>query len=197
MITEQELDWLIVERVHAGDKQAFNLLVIKYQTRIFRPILRIVRNQSEAEEIVQETFIRAYRALRYFRGDAAFYTWLYRIGLNAAKNSVIRQSRRHAECQLDESALGTSESLHSGNETPETIFASRQVAVVINTAIDNLPPMLRMAIVLREIEGLSYEQISAVMECPIGTVRSRIFRAREVISHQLNQILEHPSAFHH
>ena len=195
MITEQEFDWLIVERIQAGEKQAFNLLVQKYRYRLFQLILRIIRHPGEAEDVVQETFIKAYRALSSFRGDAAFYTWLYRIGLNTAKNALLCRSRKQETCEIDEETyIGASGATLEYFDSPEAILASRQVAAVINDAMDNLPTMLRMTIALREIEGLSYEQIAEMMKCPIGTVRSRIFRAREVLSNQLDQILEQPGA---
>jgi RNA polymerase sigma-70 factor (ECF subfamily) len=193
MISEQERDWLLVERVQAGDKQAFNLLVNKYQSRLFRLILRIITNPSEAEDVVQETFIKAYRALRHFRGDAAFYTWLYRIALNAAKNALVTRSRRKDTGQLqDDGQEGAVGAVVEDVNSPDAILASRQVAAAINEAMDNLPDVLRMALALREIEGLSYDEIAQIMKCPIGTIRSRIFRARALIALRLDPILEHP-----
>lgn len=195
MTTERECDQLLVERVRDGDKQAFDLLVAKYQRRLMRLLSRIVHDPAEAEDVVQETFIKAYRALRHFRGDSAFYTWLYRIGINTAKNFLAVQGRRtptstdadaeHAEVFND------GEHLRDIN-TPESMLASKQIAQTVNAAMDALPVDLRTAIALREIEGLSYEEISDIMACPIGTVRSRIFRAREVIAEKLKPLLDMP-----
>ncbi|TDY34841.1 RNA polymerase sigma factor RpoE [Janthinobacterium sp. 75] len=193
--TEREYDQLLVERVQAGDKRAFDVLVSKYQRRLMRLVSRLVHDPAEAEDVVQETFIKAYRALRHFRGDAAFYTWLYRIGINTAKNYLVTQGRRAAtSCDAD---AEQAESFDDGtklrdNNTPESVLASKQIAVTVNAAMEVLPIELRTAIVLREIEGLSYEEISEIMACPIGTVRSRIFRAREVIAEKLKPLLDMP-----
>lgn len=190
-MTERECDQLLVGRVQAGERQAFDLLVSKYQRRLMRVVSRIVHDPVEAEDVVQEAFIKAYRAIRHFRGDSAFYTWLYRIGINTAKNFLASQRRRapastasdveHAE------ALG-GEQLRDMN-TPESVLASLQIARTVNAAMDALPLDLRTAIVLREIEGLSYEEIADIMACPVGTVRSRIFRARELIADRLKPLL--------
>ena len=193
--TEREYDQLLVERVQAGDKRAFDVLVSKYQRRLMRLVSRLVHDPAEAEDVVQETFIKAYRALRHFRGDAAFYTWLYRIGINTAKNYLVTQGRR-AVTSSDTDAE-QAESFDDGNKlrdnnTPESVLASKQIAATVNAAMDVLPIELRTAIVLREIEGLSYEEISEIMACPIGTVRSRIFRAREVIAEKLKPLLDMP-----
>lgn len=193
--TERECDQLLVERVQAGDKQAFDLLVVKYQRRLMRLLSRIVHDPVEAEDVVQETFIKAYRALRMFRGDAAFYTWLYRIGINTAKNALSLQARRtptstEANAERAE-AFDDGDHLRDIN-TPESVLASKQIAQTVNAAMDSLPVDLRTAIALREIEGLSYEDISEIMACPIGTVRSRIFRAREVIAEKLRPLLDMP-----
>jgi RNA polymerase sigma-70 factor (ECF subfamily) len=193
--TERECDQLLVDRVRAGERQAFDLLVSKYQRRLMRLVSRIVHDPAEAEDVVQETFIKAYRALRHFRGDAAFYTWLYRIGINTAKNFLINQGRR-TPTSTDTNAeqaevFGDGDHLRDIN-TPESLLASKQIAQAVNAAMDALPVDLRTAIALREIEGLSYEEISAVMACPIGTVRSRIFRAREVIAEKLRPLLDLP-----
>ncbi|HEU4778025.1 MAG TPA: RNA polymerase sigma factor RpoE [Telluria sp.] len=193
--TERECDQLLVERVQAGDKQAFDLLVAKYQRRLMRLLSRIVHDPAEAEDVVQETFIKAYRALRHFRGDAAFYTWLYRIGINTAKNFLALQARRtptstEADAQRAE-AFDDGDHLRDIN-TPESVLASKQIAQTVNAAMDALPVDLRTAVALREIEGLSYEAISEIMACPIGTVRSRIFRAREVIAEKLRPLLDMP-----
>lgn len=191
--TDRECDQLLVQRAQAGDRSAFDLLVAKYQRRLMRLVSRLIHDQAEAEDVVQETFIKAYRALRHFRGEAAFYTWLYRIGINTAKNMLASQGRRAAQvgaAQLDKGApLEDSERLRD-IETPEAMFASKQIAITVHSAMDGLPMELRTAIVLRELEGLSYEEISEVMACPIGTVRSRIFRAREAIAEKLRPLLE-------
>jgi RNA polymerase sigma-70 factor (ECF subfamily) len=191
--TERECDQVLVERVQAGDKQAFDLLVSKYQRRLMRLLTRIVNDTAEAEDVVQETFIKAYRALRHFRGDSAFYTWLYRIGINTAKNALANQGRRVAMADAEEQAegYGDGEQLRDIN-TPESMLASKQIAQTVNAAMDALPVDLRTAIALREIEGLTYEEISDIMACPIGTVRSRIFRAREVIAEKLRPLLDVP-----
>ena len=195
MTTERECDQLLVERVREGDKQAFDLLVAKYQRRLMRLLSRIVHDPAEAEDVVQETFIKAYRALRHFRGDSAFYTWLYRIGINTAKNFLATQGRRTpTSTDADtEQAEGFYDGEHLRDiNTPESMLASKQIAQTVNAAMDALPVDLRTAIALREIEGLSYEEISDIMACPIGTVRSRIFRAREVIAEKLRPLLDMP-----
>lgn len=196
MRTEREGDQLLVERVQAGDKGAFDLLVSKYQRRLIRLVSRLVHDPAEAEDVVQETFIKAYRALHHFRGDSAFYTWLYRIGINTAKNYLVSQGRRTpTSTELDAEqaeGLDDGESLRDIN-TPESMLATKQIAETVNAAMDLLPVELRTAIALREIEGLSYEEISAIMACPIGTVRSRIFRAREVIANKLKPLLDTPN----
>ncbi|AKU24598.1 RNA polymerase sigma factor RpoE [Massilia sp. NR 4-1] len=194
MTTERECDQLLVERVQAGDRQAFDMLVARHQRRLMRLISRILRDQNEAEDVVQESFIKAYRGLRHFRGDSAFYTWLYRIGINTAKNFLLSQGRRAplaGEAALLSAENGEGEHLRDIN-TPESMLASKQIAATVNEAMDALPLELRTAIVLREIEGLSYEEISDIMACPIGTVRSRIFRAREAIAARLRPLLDKP-----
>lgn len=195
MTTERECDQLLVERVQKGERKAFDLLVSKYQRRLMRLVSRLVHDPAEAEDVVQETFIKAYRALRHFRGDSAFYTWLYRIGVNTAKNFLVTQGRR-TPTSSDVDA-GVAEGFEDADvlrdiNTPESMLASKQIAEAVNSAMDCLPLELRTAIVLREIDGLSYEQISDVMVCPIGTVRSRIFRAREVIAEKLRPLLDIP-----
>lgn len=192
-----DVDAALVERVQRGDQRAFEMLVVKYQRRIERLIARMVRDVDLVEDIAQETFIRAYRALPNFRGDSAFYTWLYRIAVNTAKRALIGLKR---DPLLTESAMGGAtedegegsrvENDLTDGETPESILASRQVAETVNEAIAALSDDLRQAITLREIEGLSYEDISELMNCPIGTVRSRIFRAREAIATRLRPLLE-------
>lgn len=190
-------DGLLVERAAAGDQQAFELLVIKYQRRIERLIARMVRDADLVEDIAQETFIRAWRALHQFRGDAQFYTWLYRIAVNTAKKALLELKRHPSSMagngvggdEEDETSWGENEP--TTLETPESELAAREVARAVNAAMDALPEDLRQAVILREIEGLSYEEIAEAMDCPIGTVRSRIFRAREAISARVRPMLEH------
>ena len=188
-------DALLVERTVAGDQKAFELLVIKYQRRIQRLIGRMVRDVDLVEDISQETFIRAYRALAQFRGEAQFYTWLYRIAINTAKKALMDLKRNptvseNAYKSDDDDETSRVENELTSSETPEAVLASKEIAEIINTAMQALPEELREAITLREIEGLSYEEISEAMDCPIGTVRSRIFRAREAISAKVKPLLE-------
>ena len=191
-------DLMLVERTVAGDHKAFELLVIKYQRRIQRLIGRMVRDVDLVEDIAQETFIRAYRALHQFRGDAQFYTWLYRIAVNTAKKSLMEMKRDLTVSESflksdDEDETKTLRNEPIADDTPETVFAAKEIATMVNTALQELPADLRQAVTLREIEGLSYEEISVVMNCPIGTVRSRIFRAREAISNKVKPMLENQS----
>ncbi|GBU15768.1 RNA polymerase sigma factor [Polaromonas sp.] len=191
-------DALLVERAVAGDQKAFELLVIKYQRRIQRLIARMVRDVDLVEDIAQETFIRAYRALAQFRGEAQFYTWLYRIAVNTAKKALMDLKRNptvseNAYKSSDDDETSPLENELTTSETPEAVLASKEIAQIINEAMDALPEELRQAITLREIEGLSYEEISEAMACPIGTVRSRIFRAREAISQRIKPLLENQS----
>jgi len=192
-MTDRDIDQQLVERVQRGDKAAFDLLVSKYQRKIFRLLSRLIRDQAEVEDIAQEAFIKAYRALPNFRGDSAFYTWLYRIAINTAKNHLVSQGRRApttTEADVEEAeTFDDSDHLRDLN-TPESMLLSKQVGEAVNRAIDQLPEDLRTAIVLREIEGLSYEEIAESMSCPIGTVRSRIFRAREAIAQELKPVLD-------
>ena len=193
--TAHATDLALVERTLAGDQRAYGLLVLKYQRRIQRLIGRMVRDVDLVEDIAQETFIRAYRALHQFRGDAQFYTWLYRIAINTAKKSLLELKREPAvlhSSQTSEEEDETSWQINepSTDETPETLLAAKEIAAVVNAAMDELAQDLREAIVLREIEGLSYEEISVAMDCPIGTVRSRIFRAREAISARIKPLLD-------
>lgn len=188
-------DALLVKRTVAGDQKAFELLVIKYQRRIQRLIGRMVRDVDLVEDISQETFIRAYRALAQFRGEAQFYTWLYRIAINTAKKALMDLKRNptvseNAYKSDDDDETSRIENELTSSETPEAVLASKEIAEIINTAMQALPEELREAITLREIEGLSYEEISEAMNCPIGTVRSRIFRAREAISAKVKPLLE-------
>jgi RNA polymerase sigma-70 factor, ECF subfamily len=189
-------DLLLVERVKRGDVRAFEMLVVKYQRRIERLIGRMVRDVNLVEDIAQESFIRAYRALPNFRGESAFYTWLYRIAVNTAKKTLLELKR---DPVITESAIANPddgdetsrlENELSDDATPDALLASKEVAQAVNEAIDGLSEDLRQAITLREIEGLSYEEIADVMNCPIGTVRSRIFRAREAIAARLRPLLD-------
>ena len=188
LMSDREVDQQLVVRAQAGDKRAFEFLVIKYQRKVERLQTRIIRNQEEIQDVAQESFIKAYRALANFRGDSAFYTWLYRISVNTAKNYLVSQGRRAPtstgydaeEAESFEDAVGLRD-----NATPDALLMSKQIAEIVNSTIDKLPEELRTAITLREIEGLSYEEIAQIMDCPIGTVRSRIFRAREAVADQL------------
>jgi RNA polymerase sigma-70 factor (ECF subfamily) len=192
-----DADAALVERVQLGDQRAFEMLVVKYQRRIERLIARMVRDVDLVEDIAQETFIRAYRALPGFRGESAFYTWLYRIAVNTAKkamiglqrNPVVTESSMGGDADEDDGGARIENDLSDG-ETPESMMASRQVAEAVNLAVEALSEDLRQAITLREIEGLSYEEIAEIMACPIGTVRSRIFRARESIASRLRPLLD-------
>lgn len=191
-------DAMLVERAVAGDQKAFELLVIKYQRRIQRLIGRMVRDVDLVEDIAQETFIRAYRALAQFRGEAQFYTWLYRIAVNTAKKALMDLKRNptvseNAYKSDDDDETSRVENELTSSETPDAVLASKEIAEIINAAMEALPEELRQAITLREIEGLSYEEISEAMSCPIGTVRSRIFRAREAISAKVKPLLENQS----
>lgn len=191
-------DAMLVERTKAGDQKAFELLVIKYQRRIQRLIGRMVRDVDLVEDIAQETFIRAYRALAQFRGEAQFYTWLYRIAVNTAKKALMDLKRNptvseNAYKSDDDDETSRVENELTSSETPDAVLASKEIAAIINAAMEALPEELRQAITLREIEGLSYEEISEAMNCPIGTVRSRIFRAREAISAKVKPLLENQS----
>lgn len=191
----RELDQVLVERAQQGDKRAFGLLVEKYNRKLGRLLSRMIRDQAEVEDVVQETFIKAYRALNNFRGDSAFYTWLYRIGINTAKNYLVSMGRRPqviAEIEIEDV-----ENFDGGDEmrtmeTPETELMTKQIAQTVNDTVASLPEELRTAITLRELEGLSYEEIATLMQCPIGTVRSRIFRARETIALKLRPLLDTP-----
>lgn len=191
-MSERDIDAELVARVQRGDKRAFDLLVLKYQRKIMRLLSRMVRDPSEVEDVAQEAFIKAYRALPQFRGDSAFYTWLYRIAINTARNWQVANSRRPSTPTSNENEDGETFSQIDNltdNSTPESMLASRQIVETVNAAIHKLPEDLRTAIVLREIEGMSYEDIAVSMGCPIGTVRSRIFRAREAIAAQLKPML--------
>lgn len=188
---EQNTDQLLVERVQRGEKKAFDILVLKYQSRIIKVLARYVRDQAEVEDLAQEAFIKAYRALPNFRGDSAFYTWLYRIAINTAKNFMVAQGRRPPSGDIDASEA---EQYHGDSAlkeyaTPEKEALKEEIQTVIFQAIEDLPEDLKTAITLRELEGMSYEEIAEAMECPIGTVRSRIFRAREAVDTKLRPLL--------
>lgn len=188
-----QLDEDLVLRVQQGDKSAFDLLVIKYQHKIIQLVNRYVKDPSEAQDVAQEAFIKAYRALGNFRGDSAFYTWLYRIAINTAKNYLVSRSRRSSDYQVDiqdAEAIENAPQLQ-GMETPERLLLNQEIIDTIKTAIEKLPEEMRTAIMLREFEGMSYKEIATAMDCPVGTVRSRIFRAREAIDNKLNPLLEH------
>lgn len=189
---DREIDQQLVERAQRGDKHAFGLLVSKYQRKLGRLLSRFIRDSTEVEDVTQEAFIKAYRALPTFRGDSAFYTWLYRIGINTAKNYLVALGRRAPTTTIMD--IEDAESLEDGDQlrdlnTPENQLMSRQVAETVNQSLEQLPEELRTAITLREIEGLSYEDIANIMNCPIGTVRSRIFRAREAIAEKLRPLI--------
>lgn len=191
-MSERDVDAELVARVQRGDKQAFDLLVLKYQRKIMRLLSRMIRDPSEIEDVAQESFIKAYRALPQFRGESAFYTWLYRIAINTARNWLAQNNRRPSTPSAQENEDGetfdaTDNLTNSSN--PESEMASRQIAETVNKAMNDLPEDLRNAIVMREIDGMSYEDIAESMSCPIGTVRSRIFRAREAIAIKLRPLL--------
>ena len=187
----EQLDQDLVLRVQRGDKSAFDLLVIKYQHRIVHLVNRYVKDPSEAQDVAQDSFIKAYRALPDFRGDSAFYTWLYRIAINTAKNYLLARNRRFMDYELElDDAEHVENALQLRSlDTPENLLMNEQIMSVIQTAIDKLPEEMRIAITLREFEGMSYEEIADAMDCPIGTVRSRIFRAREAIDEKLLPLL--------
>jgi len=190
-MSERQNDQILVERVQAGDKQAFDLLVIKYQSRVINVINRYLRDPVEAMDLAQEAFIKAYRALPNFRGESAFYTWLYRIAINTAKNFLVAQSRRPPGNDIEATDAEQFEGPSALKETatPESMLLRDEIQKVIFSAIETLPDDLRTAITLRELEDMSYEEIAEAMDCPIGTVRSRIFRAREAIDTKLKPLL--------
>lgn len=192
-MTEREIDQQLVERAQAGDRQAFDLLVGKYRRKLERLLSRSIRDPSEVEDVAQETFIKAYRSLSAFRGESAFYTWLYRIGINTANNFLVSRNRRaptHGGRDAEEAERFEEATQLRDVNTPESLLLSKQIGNTINAAIDELPEELKTAIVLRELEGLSYEEIAGMMNCPIGTVRSRIFRAREAVAARLRPLLD-------
>ena len=190
-MSEKEIDQVLVERVQNGDKAAFELLVTKYHRKIIRLISRLVRDPAEVEDVAQDAFIKAYRALPQFRGESAFYTWLYRIAINTAKNYLVAARRRPVDYDLD---LQDPESYDvqvrlKDTDTPEGLLLTNEIRHTVEKAISQLPEDLRTAIILRELEGMSYEEIAQAMDCPVGTVRSRIFRAREAIAKRLQPLL--------
>lgn len=190
-VAQTNVDYELVQQVRLGDKQAFDILVQKYQFKILKLVNRYVNDPSEAMDVAQESFIKAYRALDKFRGDSAFYTWLYRIAINTAKNHIVSQSRRMVEADVE--VVDMEQTLTKGNlkeySAPEKILLDVEIEHAVNEVIQHLPKELRTAITLRELEGLSYEEIAGIMACPVGTVRSRIFRAREAIERRIKPLL--------
>jgi RNA polymerase sigma-70 factor, ECF subfamily len=192
-MSEDTGDLGLVQRVQRGDKTAFDLLVRKYQHKVVKLVTRYMRDQADAEDVAQEAFIKAYRAIPQFRGDSAFYTWLYRIAINTAKNAIVSRDRSPIDFDLDLQNIEESNSMQlrlADAETPESLLQTEEIRETVNRAIEALPEDLRTAIVLRELEGLSYEDIAQAMDCPVGTVRSRIFRAREAIDKRLSEVFE-------
>lgn len=188
----QETDQQLVERVQKGDKRAFDLLVLKYQHKILAIVGRFIRDSGEVHDVAQEAFIKAYRALGNFRGDSAFYTWLYRIAINTAKNHLVARSRRPPATDVDmnDAEFYTGSDVLKDQDTPENLLFRDELQKVVNETIESLPEDLKTAVTLREFEGLSYEEIAIVMDCPMGTVRSRIFRAREAIDKQVQILMD-------
>ncbi|OBT17349.1 RNA polymerase sigma factor RpoE [Vibrio sp. UCD-FRSSP16_10] len=191
-MNEQLTDQVLIERIQNGDKQAFNLLVVKYQNKVCNLISRYVNNHSDVADVAQETFIKAYRAIPNFRGESAFYTWLYRIAVNTAKNHLVALGRRPPATDVD---AEDAEYIETGSalkeiSNPENLALSNELKEVVFNAIEALPEDLKTAMTLRELDGLSYEDIAAVMECPVGTVRSRIFRAREAVEKKIQPLLQ-------
>ncbi len=191
-MTQDDNDQEIVRRVQAGDQSAFNALVLKYQHRVLKLVSRFVNDATEAEDVAQEAFLKAYRALPSFRGDSAFYTWLYRIAINTAKNALVAHKRRPVDFDLDlqDPEQFERQARLKEADTPEGVLLTDEIRNVVEKAMEQLPDDLRTAIVLRELEGLSYEEIAEAMDCPVGTVRSRIFRAREAIDKKLKPLLD-------
>ena len=192
-VSERDVDQQLVERAQRGDKRAFELLVEKYQRKLARLVSRLVRDPGEVEDVTQEAFIKAYRALPSFRGDSAFYTWLYRIGINTAKNYLAALGRRaptSTDVEAEEAEGFEGGELLRDINSPESLLLTKEIGNTVNAAIESLPEELRSAIQLRELEGMSYEEIATLMDCPIGTVRSRIFRAREAIADRLKPLLD-------
>jgi len=192
VMSRKQTDQELVERVQAGDKAAFDVLVLKYQHKIVNLVMRYVNDSAEALDVAQEAFLKAYRALPSFRGDSAFYTWLYRIAINTAKNYLVASKRRPLDYDLDlqDPEQFDMQSRLSDVASPEAVAQSEEIREMVNKTIDGLPDDLRTAIVLREVEGMSYEEIAEAMDCPVGTVRSRIFRAREAVDKRLKPLLD-------
>ncbi|MGB2078677.1 MAG: RNA polymerase sigma factor RpoE [Vibrio sp.] len=191
-MSDQLTDQVLIERVQNGDKQAFNLLVVKYQNKVCNLISRYIKNSGDVPDVAQEAFIKAYRALPNFRGESAFYTWLYRIAVNTAKNHIVSQSRRPPANDVD---AEEAEFYENGNalreiSNPENLTLSEELKEVVFHAIEALPDDLKTAMTLRELDGLSYEEIADVMDCPVGTVRSRIFRAREAVERKIQPLIQ-------
>ena len=196
MLTASETDQQLVQRTQRGDLRAFDLLVLKYQGRIAALVSRYVSDPSEVEDVTQEAFIKAYRAIDKFRGDSAFYTWLYRIAANAAKNYLVSRRRRpSADATLEDAEVGQQAELLADVETPEAVAMGEELAAVVEDALAGLPEELQAALTLRELEGLSYDDIAVALDCPVGTVRSRIFRAREAIDERVKQQMSGESGF--
>ncbi len=191
-MSEKSNDLILVRKVQAGDKRAFDLLVLKYQHKIANLVSRFVHDHHEVQDVTQEAFIKAYRGLKNFRGESAFYTWLYRIAINTAKNHLVSLSRRPTDGSVDSDDAEYFESASGLRDIadPQAEMMTDQIAATVRTAINELPPELQTAITLRELKGLSYEEIAEIMECPIGTVRSRIFRARDAIDQQLRPLID-------
>ncbi len=192
LMTAEIPDLTLVQRVQQGDRRAFDQLVLRYQHKVLKLVMRYMRNHAEAEDIAQEAFLKAYRAIHSFRGDSAFYTWIYRIAINTAKNALVAAKRRPLDYDLD--LQDPEQNERNGRlrdeATPESLLLTEEIRETVDAAIGALPEDLRRAVVLREYEGLSYEEIAAVMGCPVGTVRSRIFRAREAIDRQLRPVFD-------
>jgi RNA polymerase sigma-70 factor, ECF subfamily len=191
-MNQDDTDQQLVQRVQAGDKSAFNLLVLKYQHRVLKLVGRFVSDAAEAEDVAQDAFLKAYRALASFRGESAFYTWLYRIAINTAKNALVANRRRPVDFNLDlqDPEQYERQARLKDEDTPEGVLLTDEIREVVERAMEQLPEDLRRAIVLRELEGMSYEEIAEAMDCPVGTVRSRIFRAREAIDKKLKPLLD-------
>lgn len=191
-MSEQNVDQKLVEQVQRGDKKAFNLLVTKYQNKVANLVSRYVKNHSDVPDIVQEAFIKAYRALPNFRGESAFYTWLYRIAVNCAKNHMVASGRKPpgSDVEIEDAEIYDSGDALRENASPEKLLLTKEIKKVVFNTIEQLPDDLRTAINLRELEGLSYEEIATIMECPVGTVRSRIFRAREAVDKKIRPLLQ-------
>lgn len=195
-MSAKKADAILVRRVQQGDNAAFDVLVRKYQHKLLKLVMRYVRDPAEAEDVTQEAFLKAYRALPKFRGDSAFYTWIYRIAINTAKNFLVAAKRRPLDYNLDlqDPEQYDMQARLKDIDSPERMMLTEEIRSTVNKAIDKLPEDLRTAIILREMEGMSYEEIAQAMECPVGTVRSRIFRAREAIDKRLRPLLQNKTA---